>query len=576
MKKWILVVGLMLASVLGWGQTTSFWTDRAVGTYPSVSGVTTLIPIQYGQVRVCTFAVAPPTPCNAANGQVFDLSGNPLTVQGGNFGQITTDVVGRFSFGCVAGQGYTIQVAASSDNVPILSYPITCSQNGSLVSILGTNNAFIGTNTFSTINGVPFVGSSPGQFTIPSCLASLAVTGGICATVPNYSESESANIVFTKNQHLLFFGPAAIALNGNSITASHGADGISITSLRGEGFFGNSLGVQFTYTGTGSAVSIGDNGGNTFDVLFQGFDIKLNTASATAKGLSLFSVQHSTFDRLGISGSNSAGQQGLSVDGSFNFAGDNKFDRLEINGFPTSINLANNSNLNQFDNCSIGNVSAGGTGFNFVSGNGNVVTSCDIEGVGGGGTAVALGNNANNFGNRITIYGQGNSNDFTIGAAATGNVVDNIGATNANQIIVTGAGINNANTIINPYRATLSAGRLQTLGTSSTTCSVTGAGATGTCSIIGGSTDSFGLARINSAGAGPAATGTLTLTLGLAFTNFTFCQFTPSNGVTAWNARASFLQTNYSNSAPVLAWDNNAVALVAGNSYDVAYTCVGH
>lgn len=443
--------------------------------------------------------------------------------------------------------------------------------------LTGTTANFSGNVATNQLNSVFWVGVGPVQFTsLASCLAALPVSGGLCSVIPNYSETFSAPLVFTKNQHVIFYGPAAINQAANAVTAAHGADGFSITSFRGDGFLGNSLGVQFTYTGTASAFNLGDNGGNLFDIKLDGFDIKLNTASATAKGLSLNSVQNSTFSRLGINGSNNAGQVGLAIDGTFNFAGDNKFDAVFINGFPTGTNWDHNTNNNVFTVLNIGNVSANGTGINIVSGNGNRVIHADIEGVGGTGNAVHCGNSTNNFGNIISIYGQANNVDYLIDANCNGNEFDNIGSFSGGTIKVSGAGINNSNVVVDRFRATLSQGRLQTLGTSSTTCSVTGAGATATCSIIGGSTDSFGLARINSLGAGPTATGTLTLTLGLAFTNFTFCQFNPSSVVTAWNARATFFQTNYSNTVPVMTWDNNAVALVAGNSYDVVYTCVGH
>jgi len=52
MFKWLLALALVFSPIIGLGQT-SFWTDRAVGVYP-VNGIQTLVPIAYGQVRVCT------------------------------------------------------------------------------------------------------------------------------------------------------------------------------------------------------------------------------------------------------------------------------------------------------------------------------------------------------------------------------------------------------------------------------------------------------------------------------------------------------------------------------------------
>jgi len=142
--------------VVGVAQT-SFYTDRAVGTFPALNGgVTMLVPIQYGQVRVCRFP-AIGSPCvNTADGFVFDLSGGPLTVIGGNFGQVRTDVTGRFSFGCTPGT-YQVQVAASSNNVPQLSYPITCPIPGNSPPA----TVAFGLLTASTVNG----GCSAAEYT---------------------------------------------------------------------------------------------------------------------------------------------------------------------------------------------------------------------------------------------------------------------------------------------------------------------------------------------------------------------------------------------------------------------------
>lgn len=158
MKRFLIAIALALASVAGVAQT-SFYTDQAVGVFPlpGGGGRAGLIPIQYGQVRVCG-SPAIGSPCvNTAT--ITDLSGNPLPIVGGNFGQLTTDVTGRFSFGCTVGN-YVIQVAGSSSNVPQLNYPITCPLGS--ISGLGfdaiyarldaTNQPFTGTVKAPTFN----------------------------------------------------------------------------------------------------------------------------------------------------------------------------------------------------------------------------------------------------------------------------------------------------------------------------------------------------------------------------------------------------------------------------------------
>lgn len=130
------ILTLLLVSVGALGQT-SFYTDRAVGSFP-INSTGVLVPIAYGQVRVCTSADigTSTSPCpHVAN--ITDINGNPLTIVGGNFGQITTDVVGRFNFGCSLGQNYLIQVAASASNTPQLNYAISCPGVGTNPSISG-------------------------------------------------------------------------------------------------------------------------------------------------------------------------------------------------------------------------------------------------------------------------------------------------------------------------------------------------------------------------------------------------------------------------------------------------------
>lgn len=111
-----------------------FYHDRAVGVSP-FGHIVGLIPIAYGQVRVCT-ELATNSPCSPI-ANIFDDFGNALSVQSGNFGQLTTDVTGQFHFGCTTGN-YLIQVAASSSNTPMLNYKVTCTAGGTTGTGEGT------------------------------------------------------------------------------------------------------------------------------------------------------------------------------------------------------------------------------------------------------------------------------------------------------------------------------------------------------------------------------------------------------------------------------------------------------
>lgn len=159
----------------------SAYHDRALSPQ-TVLGIPSpvMAPIAYGQVRVCSGNVINISPCTPL-ATVQDFNGNNLTVSGGNFGQVFTDVTGSFGFQCSPGV-YTIQVAASASNTPQLNYLIACPvTSGSFVSVTG-NNAFTGNNTFTNLNNIcfgttltsinacnaSFSTSSPGLTWIPS------------------------------------------------------------------------------------------------------------------------------------------------------------------------------------------------------------------------------------------------------------------------------------------------------------------------------------------------------------------------------------------------------------------------
>lgn len=165
----LVTLALMVPS-LGVAQNATI-SQQATGVFPiNNSSVVAVVPIQYGQVRACGFP-AVGSPCtNPAS--IFDLNGSPLSISGGNFGQITTDVTGRYSFECASGALLTIQVANSAGS-PQISYPVTCPSTN-LANIIGTNNTWTGTNTFNA--GVTFNA-------LVNILANLFVSGS--ATVPN-------------------------------------------------------------------------------------------------------------------------------------------------------------------------------------------------------------------------------------------------------------------------------------------------------------------------------------------------------------------------------------------------------
>lgn len=188
MKNWLKATLLTLVlsfSVMGWGQSVNFFTDRAVGTYPipGQTGVTALVPVQYGQVRVCNFSATPGIPC-ASLATITDINGNPLSVSGGNFGQLSTDVVGRFSFGCTPGTVLTIQVEAVSSNTPLLNYPTTCpfASSGSSIDAI-FNSVTAGAGTLQSLNNLQMCDQSAST---SACQTSASTTKGMLLP-PSYS-----------------------------------------------------------------------------------------------------------------------------------------------------------------------------------------------------------------------------------------------------------------------------------------------------------------------------------------------------------------------------------------------------
>lgn len=111
------------------------------------------------------------------------------------------------------------------------------------------------------------------------------------------------------------------------------------------------------------------------------------------------------------------------------------------------------------------------------------------------------------------------------------------------------------------------------------TCTVTGAGATGTCASDTGNTNEKGTLLITAAGAGPAANGTIVLTFQGVFSGGNAqpptCQWTlDDTGNTSWNPRATIIKGASSTASVTVNWDNNAIALVATNTLRVGYSCI--
>jgi hypothetical protein len=119
--------------------------------------------IPYGWVRVCSVP-ATGSPCTLL-ASIWDLSGNPLTVTGGNFGQLQTNVVGQFNFQCNA-QALEIQIVGPSNNTILQQYETSCPYSISLTTI-PVSNLIPGANSqcLLTLVGIATWGNCSGTAT---------------------------------------------------------------------------------------------------------------------------------------------------------------------------------------------------------------------------------------------------------------------------------------------------------------------------------------------------------------------------------------------------------------------------
>jgi hypothetical protein len=121
MKKLLLLLVLLCAPAFA---QTAYYADRAVGVSPFGS-ILGLVPVQYGQVRVCDLPLTQISPCLPL-ASITGVPGFPVDTSGTKFGQVVTLVTGQFAFGCSPSTNLQIQVAQQSSNTPMLSYPVSC------------------------------------------------------------------------------------------------------------------------------------------------------------------------------------------------------------------------------------------------------------------------------------------------------------------------------------------------------------------------------------------------------------------------------------------------------------------
>lgn len=191
MKRLAILLLILMGVAVG---QNSFEYRQALAVNPTNSG---FLPMSNAQVRICTLP-ASGSPCTPL-ASIFDINGNPLSVVGGNFGQLTTDIQGRYNFQCTAGN-YEAQIASSISNNINNQYEFTCGLSaggggggGLITNIFGTSgqiavNTVAGVSTVSITNPLHAPGpmDSPGPISVNlgTAYGSVAVTNDPACILP--------------------------------------------------------------------------------------------------------------------------------------------------------------------------------------------------------------------------------------------------------------------------------------------------------------------------------------------------------------------------------------------------------
>jgi hypothetical protein len=185
-----------------------------------------------------------------------------------------------------------------------------------------------------------------------------------------------------------------------SLTASQTlsiAPGVRNVTIHGCAYQGGSAGsgtnggTVWNYTGSGTAIHVGDATHAVNTVGFALTDMALTTPSAgsTATALLFDRVQEIDIERVYFIGNNGTGQTGITLDGTGNYSG-GSFQSFRLSNFGTALLMTGNgtgaANASTFTrmhlNCptSGGSPISGGIGVNLAYGDGNTFVGGDIEG----------------------------------------------------------------------------------------------------------------------------------------------------------------------------------------------------
>lgn len=191
-------------------------------------------------------------------------------------------------------------------------------------------------------------------------------------------------------------------------------------------------------------------------------------------------------------------------------------------------------------------VTAGAAGAGNVNGSNVSITASNASGNGSGGAVMVTAG-------KTTGSAAGGDVDLSPGDGATGSLQGSLVLKNG-RIIYTDYGVH--------YTPS---------------CVITGGGASVACSLDSLSKDSDGYISFITGGSGIAATGTVVLTFSHSMGgNGATCMWNLSNvGTGQWDPRATVFVQTQGTSTATATWDNNSSTLSSGDSYAIAYHCIG-
>lgn len=214
MKNLFAVVVFALLALCGCSAQTSYISGVANGVTP-YQNIYAMTPIPYGWVRVCTLPVTSVygSPCTPV-ANVTDQYGNPLSIIGGNFGQLKTDVVGGYTFGCSIGN-LEIQVAPTNSNTPQKQFNITCPVSNVTVSVASNGLYNAPPGSIQTGNGTY---QTAYTYSVPGNL--MSTTGGVYAECYVTFPPTGALVAFTFGGNTVDVGIPSGA-GGNAVVNLH-------------------------------------------------------------------------------------------------------------------------------------------------------------------------------------------------------------------------------------------------------------------------------------------------------------------------------------------------------------------